>query len=152
VRRPGLVLGGLLAAVLACGSAPGPGATVSPARTDAPEVPLRDTSGDIGVAPLPENTRPAERWLPRTVEGPPAAPAHGRLIDLDARDADIQDVCRLLADVGGVNIVAGDDVHGKVTVRMKRVPWDQALDAIAETKGLRVVREGNVVLVKPAGK
>jgi type II secretory pathway component HofQ len=35
---------------------------------------------------------------------------------------------------------------------MKRVPWDQALEVIAETKGLRVVREGNVILVKPAGK
>lgn len=68
------------------------------------------------------------------------------------KDADIQDVCRLLADVGGVNIVVGDEVHGRVTVRMKRVPWDQALDAIAETKGLRVVRDGNVVVVKPAGK
>ncbi len=71
----------------------------------------------------------------------------GRPIDLDLKDADIGNVCRLLADVGKVNIVLGDGVQGRVTLSMKRVPWDQALDAVIEAKGLRAEREGNVILV-----
>jgi len=143
----------LLCGLLSCAAPMAP----IPATPEPGVVPLRDTSGDLLATdrePLGETSPspPAERWRARTVDEPPAAPAHGRLIDLDVRDADVQEVCRLLADVGQVNIVVADDVHGKVTVRMKRVPWDQALLAIVEAKGLRTVREGNIILVKPAGK
>ena len=71
----------------------------------------------------------------------------GRAIDLDVERADIHDVCRLLAEVGHVNIVVGDDVTGAVTVRMTHVPWDQVLDVVARAKGYHVEREGNVVTV-----
>lgn len=71
----------------------------------------------------------------------------GRPIDLDVKDADIHDVLRLLSDVGHANIVVADDVAGRVTVRMKHVPWDQALDVVARAKGLAVERDGGVMLV-----
>ena len=71
----------------------------------------------------------------------------GKPIDLDLKDADIGNVCRLLADVGKVNIVLGDGVQGKVTLTMHHVPWDQALDAVIAAKGLRTERDGNVILV-----
>jgi type IV pilus assembly protein PilQ len=74
------------------------------------------------------------------------------VIDLDVHDADIHDVCRLLADVGHANIVVSDDVHGMVTVRMRRVPWDEALEAIAMSKGLRIVRVDAVLVVQPNAK
>lgn len=77
-------------------------------------------------------------------EAPPPAE---RRIDLDVKSADIHDVCRLLAEVGGVSIVVADDVRGAVTVRMKGVPWDQALATIVEMKGYRIAREGNVITV-----
>jgi type IV pilus assembly protein PilQ len=73
-------------------------------------------------------------------------------IDLDVRDADIHDVCRLLADVGHANIVVSDEVHGTVTVRMRHVLWDQALEAIALSKGLRIVHVADVILVLPNAK
>jgi type IV pilus assembly protein PilQ len=76
----------------------------------------------------------------------------GGTIDLDVRDADIHDVCRLLADVGHANIVVSDDVHGAVTVRMRHVPWDQALEAIAASKGLRIAHMADVILVLPNAK
>lgn len=73
----------------------------------------------------------------------------GRRIDLDFHDADIQNVLRLIAEVGNVNIVTGDDVGGSVTVRMRDVPWDLALDTILQVRGLGMVRSGNLIRVAP---
>ena len=73
----------------------------------------------------------------------------GRRIDLDLKDADIHNILRLLADVGRVNIVTADDVSGSVTIRMRNVPWDQALDVVLQAKGLGMVRSGNLIRVAP---
>src|SRR5262249_26477127 len=69
----------------------------------------------------------------------------GRRIDLDLKDADIHNILRLLADVGRVNIVTADDVQGNITIRMRNVPWDQALDVVLQAKGLGMVRSGNLI-------
>jgi type IV pilus assembly protein PilQ len=74
----------------------------------------------------------------------------GRRIDLDFKDADIHNILRLLSDVGNVNVITSDNVQGKVTIRMKDVPWDQALDVILRAKGFGMVREGNLLRVAPA--
>ena len=71
----------------------------------------------------------------------------GRRIDLDLKDADIDNVLRLVADVGRINIVTADNVKGTVTIRMRNVPWDQALDTILQAKKLGMVRKGNIVRV-----
>ena len=73
----------------------------------------------------------------------------GRRIDLDFKGADIHNILRLLADVGLVNIVTSDDVKGEVTIKMRDVPWDQALDVILRQKQLGQVREGNLIRVAP---
>jgi type IV pilus assembly protein PilQ len=73
----------------------------------------------------------------------------GRRIDLDFKDADIHNILRLLAEVGGVNVVTSDDVSGSVTIRMRNVPWDQALDVILQAKGLGMIRRGNLIRVAP---
>lgn len=73
----------------------------------------------------------------------------GRRIDLDFNNADIHNILRLLAEVGGVNIVTSDDVSGAVTIRMRNVPWDQALEVILQAKGLGMVRRGNLIRVAP---
>src|SRR6187551_1469710 len=72
---------------------------------------------------------------------------HGARIDLDVKDADIHDVMRLLADVGHVNIVVADTVRGNVTLRLKRVPWDQVACTIAAVHKLTMSVDGNVVMV-----
>jgi type IV pilus assembly protein PilQ len=74
---------------------------------------------------------------------------NGRRIDLDLKDADIHNILRLLADVGHVNVVTADDVSGNVTIRMKNVPWDEALDVVLQAKGLGMVRAGNLIRVAP---
>ena len=66
----------------------------------------------------------------------------GQKIDLDYKKSDIHDLMRLLADVGGVNIIIPDDINARVTIRLRRVPWDQALDVILASKGLGYKMEG----------
>jgi type IV pilus assembly protein PilQ len=73
----------------------------------------------------------------------------GRRIDLDLKDADVHNVLRLLADVGQVNIVTADNVTGTITIRMRNVPWDQALDVVLQAKGLGVVQRANMLRVAP---
>lgn len=71
----------------------------------------------------------------------------GKKIKINIKDADIHNVLRWLADCGRVNIVTSDDVQGTVTLMLNQVPWDQALDIILRTKGLDMVREGNIIRV-----
>jgi len=74
----------------------------------------------------------------------------GRRISLDFKDVEVADVLRLIAEVSDLNIIAGDEVQGIITIRLVDVPWDQALDVILLTKGLGFVRVGNVLRIAPA--
>lgn len=76
----------------------------------------------------------------------------GSKISLDFQDADIKSVLRLLSEVSGFNIIAGDDVTGRVTTRMINVPWDLALEAILKVQGLGYEKEVNIIRVAPLGK
>jgi len=76
----------------------------------------------------------------------------GRLISLDLQDTDIDNALRIIAEVSNLNIIASDDVTGKVTLRLIDVPWDQALDVILKTNGLDKVRDGNVIRIAPVDK
>lgn len=76
----------------------------------------------------------------------------GRLISLDLQDADIDSALRIIAEVSNLNIVAGDGVTGKVTLKLVDVPWDQALDVILKSHGLDKVVEGNVMRVASIDK
>ncbi|TMA31767.1 MAG: AMIN domain-containing protein [Deltaproteobacteria bacterium] len=71
----------------------------------------------------------------------------GRHISLDFKEVDIADVLRLIAEVSDLNVIAGDEVKGKVTIRLVDEPWDQALDVILLTKGLGFARVGNVLRI-----
>jgi type IV pilus assembly protein PilQ len=77
---------------------------------------------------------------------------NGRLISLDLQDTDIDNALRIIAEVSNLNIIASDDVTGKVTLRLIDVPWDQALDVLLKTNGLDKVQEGNVVRIAPVEK
>lgn len=92
---------------------------------------------------LPEE--PARLTKLTAIEGRPAFT--GKRISLDFKDADVQNVLRVIAEVSGLNIVATDDVTGRVTLHLADVPWDQALDVVLSSNGLKAIREGNVVRV-----
>ncbi|HTP25929.1 MAG TPA: type IV pilus secretin PilQ, partial [Anaeromyxobacteraceae bacterium] len=71
----------------------------------------------------------------------------GRRITLDFHDIEVRNLLRLLADVSKKNIIVADDVSGKVTVSLRNVPWDQALDLVLKTKGLDKEEMGNVIRI-----
>jgi type II secretory pathway component GspD/PulD (secretin) len=75
---------------------------------------------------------------------------HGAPIDLNVKDADIHDVFRLIADAARVNLVIPDDVTGKVTLRLSRVPWDAVACAVAAVHHLTITVDGTILLVMRA--
>jgi type IV pilus assembly protein PilQ len=68
-------------------------------------------------------------------------------LNLDFQDADIKSVLRLMAESGNISIVSGDDVKGNVTLTIKNVPWEQALDTILDVNGLAKKQMGDVISV-----
>jgi type IV pilus assembly protein PilQ len=70
-----------------------------------------------------------------------------RMISIDFQDADIKSVFRLMAEYGNISIVSGDDVKGNITLSMKNVPWEQALDTILDVNGLTKKQMGDVISV-----
>jgi type IV pilus assembly protein PilQ len=71
----------------------------------------------------------------------------GRRISMDFQQADISNVLRLIAEVSGFNIVVGENVKAKVTMKLVGVPWDQALDMLLKMNNLGMIREGNIVWI-----
>lgn len=73
----------------------------------------------------------------------------GERLSLNFQDIEVRSVLQLLADFTGLNVVVSDSVGGTLTLRLKNVPWDQALDIILQTEGLAQRRNGNVVFIAP---
>lgn len=124
-----------------CAEPPPPAAPV-PARVAVPswaEGEGAPASKSIVAPSVPEGTLGTDA---------PPAKSHGKRIDLDLVDADVANVCRLIGELAGVNVVVGDGVTGKVTMRLRHVPWDEALDAILLAKGYRAARVGSVIVVR----
>ncbi len=73
----------------------------------------------------------------------------GEKLSLNFQNVEVRSVLQVIADFTGLNIVASDTVGGNLTLRLKDVPWDQALDLIMQAKGLDKRRNGNVIWVAP---
>jgi len=73
----------------------------------------------------------------------------GERLSLNFQDIEVRSVLQLLADFTSLNLVVSDSVTGNLTLRLKNVPWDQAMDIILKTKGLAQRKSGNVILVAP---
>jgi len=110
------------------------------------------------TAPVPAAVTPAPPAPSRMVaqatstpppQAPPAStPASGeKLISLDFKDADVVNLLRILAAESGRNIVSGDDVKGRVSISLKNVTWEQALDTILEVRGLAKVEKDGVIRI-----
>lgn len=132
-------------------AAPPPPPPAAPApeiaqRTEVP--PAREPASAAAAAPKVASV-PREKAAKPPV---PQAGFNGQRISLDFKDADIQNVLRVLADVSGLNIIATDDVKGKVTLHLTDVPWDQALDLVMRSNRLEMMREGNVVRISTVSR
>ncbi|MBD3671581.1 MAG: type IV pilus secretin PilQ [Gammaproteobacteria bacterium] len=73
----------------------------------------------------------------------------GEKLTLNFQDIEVRAVLQIIADFTGMNIVASDSVSGNITLRLKDVPWDEALDIILKTKGLGMRQMGSIVMVAP---
>ncbi|RMG52986.1 MAG: type IV pilus secretin family protein, partial [Gammaproteobacteria bacterium] len=76
----------------------------------------------------------------------------GERLSLNFQDIEVRSVLQLIADFTNLNVVVSDSVSGNLTLRLKNVPWDQALDIILKTKGLAMRQNGNVLLIAPAAE
>jgi len=76
----------------------------------------------------------------------------GDKLSLNFQNIEIRAILQIVADFANLNLVASDAVAGAITLRLKDVPWDQALDIVLKTKGLDKRVQGNVLLVAPAAE
>ena len=125
-----------------------------------PLLAARQTAPKYADVKSGEETLPAQKTQAQETKQPEDVKAGteqagiytGRKISLDFKDADINNILRLMAEISNLNIIAGDDVKGKMSLRLVDVPWDQAFDIILKTNGLGKVQEGNVVRIMPVSK
>jgi type II secretory pathway component HofQ len=85
-------------------------------------------------------------WCGVALAAPP------KKVSLELHNADVHTVLRLFADVGRFNLVTSEDVSGKVTLRLRAVPWDEAFRVVLASKGLGLERVGEIVRVAPLGR
>lgn len=125
--------------------------TVDAAQVAGAAAPKAPLSVKTPAAVKEQETLPdqADAFLPTSTLAAQVRRFTGRRIDLDLKDASVHEVLRLLSDVGRVNIVTADNVSGSVTIKMRNVPWDQALETVLQAKGLGMVRQGNMIRVAP---
>ena len=74
----------------------------------------------------------------------------GERLSLNFQNIEVRAVLQLIADFTDLNLITSDTVKGNVTLRLKNVPWDHALDIILRSKGLAMVKDGNVISIAPA--
>jgi type IV pilus assembly protein PilQ len=116
--------------------------------SDAPKTSIapRVTEPVRSAAPAPVVL--AQAATPAAPSAPaPAASNGSKLITLEFKDADVINLLRILSAESGRNIVAGDDVKGKLSVSLRNVTWEQALDTILEVKGLQKIDKGGVIRI-----
>ena len=103
-----------------------------------------DNEFTIEINPAPEESQAESSLFSETKE------YEGQRLTLNFQDIETRAVLQLLAETSGKNIVVSDTVQGSVTLRLRNVPWDQALDIVMTTKGLDMRQNGNVIMVAPA--
>ncbi|MBT8098263.1 MAG: type IV pilus secretin PilQ [Gammaproteobacteria bacterium] len=103
-----------------------------------------DNEFSIEINPVTEEAEEGSSLFSETKE------YEGQRLTLNFQDIETRAVLQLLAETSGRNIVVSDTVQGNVTLRLRNVPWDQALDIVMTTKGLDMRQNGNVIIVAPA--
>jgi type IV pilus assembly protein PilQ len=122
---------------------------VSPgaAEADATKASVRAAAAVPAVPPTPPVSPVRVAQATPTMGSQTQATNGSKLITLDFKDADVVNVLRLLAAEAGRNIAVGDDVKGKVSVSLRNVTWEQALDTILEARGLQKIEKGGVIRI-----
>ncbi len=88
--------------------------------------------------------------LQEDADRPSAGSYRGERLSLNFQNVEVRALLQVIADFTNLNIVTSDSVTGSLTLRLKEVPWDQALDIVLQSKGLDMRRKGNVILIAPS--
>lgn len=132
-----------------------PGPVAVPKLPAAPPAPRAKAPAETRVAeelvPTPARTS-EEMAVPLSTDRPAKKVYTGRRVTLEFSDADVRKIFQLIAEVSNLNFLIADDVTGTISIKLVNVPWDQALDVILDAKGLAMVRQGNIVQIKPRSK
>ena len=126
------------------GAKSGPNGAANAAAGAPAQGPANEAANSTVEPPRPVAARPIQ------IAQAPAAPSTSngqRLISFDFKDADVVNLLRILAAESNKNVVIGDDVKGKMSISLRNVPWDLALDTILETRGLRKIEKDNVLRI-----
>jgi len=123
--------------------------TVQSRRTQRAQVVVHRAAPTFRVRPVQMMAEPdaAEKHTPKEDLVLGETRYVGRRISLDFQQADISNVLRLIAEVSGFNIVIGESVKSKVTMKLVSVPWDQALDMILKMNGLGKIKQGSILWI-----
>lgn len=100
-----------------------------------------------GPSPVPNSTTPAAAEVSKPDTTTLTESETEKTITLDFKEADINTVLRVMSLKSKVNIVAGPEVQGTVTIRLENVPWEQALKVVLRTYGYVYERDGNIIRV-----
>lgn len=76
---------------------------------------------------------------------------YGRRLSIQTKDADVRDALNFIAEYSGINMIISDDVGGTISLKLRDVPWDQALITIMRAKQLGYIRQGNVIRISTLG-
>ncbi len=117
--------------------------TMASASVEGEDVEVARTSGGSATDP---------RILPSSATDPTGfdnTKFYGRPISIEVRDTSVRDVITLIAEQSGANIVLAGEVEGNITLKLRQVPWDQALLIVMKTRGLGYVRQGSILRVAP---
>ncbi len=125
-----------------------PGAAV--AATPLPDVP-RDAeeqvayeTAEVGPAvdkPIALNSKTLDEFLMGDTK------YYGKKISIEILDGELRDVINFISEESGVNLVLSDEIKGKISVKLRQIPWDQALVVIMQTKQLGYIRQGNILRI-----
>ncbi|MBC7455037.1 MAG: type IV pilus secretin PilQ [Massilia sp.] len=99
-----------------------------------------DTQLVIEVKPIKED-------LTRLTQGTQGY--RGEKLSFNFQNVEVRAVLQAIADISGLNIITSDSVGGNLTLRLKEVPWDQALDVVLQAKGLDMRKNGTVLWIAP---
>ena len=130
----------------------------APTRIKPPEkrlVPLTvaETTGRTKNAPANTKARAATAVIHNSSSNKKVKKKYtGAPMTMDFVNADVTDILRLIGEISNLNIIWGPEVKGKVSMRLKNVPWDQALDLVLQNNDLGMRREGNVIWISTKAK
>src|SRR5499426_4017144 len=124
-----------------------PTAAPPAAATNVAAMPAAPIAQEAPMAATPRPVQVAQATPPPAAPAAPAPTNGQRLISFDFKDADVVNLLRILAAESNKNVVIGDDVKGKMSITLKNVPWDLALDTVLETRGLRKVEKDGVMRI-----